>query len=48
VIGAAACHQGLQVGSSITEIPQVATRAVMQSLSIVVVANVLLTVVFAS
>ena len=48
VVAASACHQGLHVGSSITEIPQVTTRAVMQSLTIVVVANVLLTVVFAS
>lgn len=46
VVAATACYHGLQVGSSITEIPQVATRAVMQSLSLVVVVNVLLTVVF--
>jgi phospholipid/cholesterol/gamma-HCH transport system permease protein len=48
LVAAAACHHGLQVGTSITEIPQVTTRAVMQGLSLVVVANVLLTVIFAS
>ena len=48
VVAAAACYHGLRVGDSITEIPQVTTRAVMQSLSLVVVANVLLTVVFSS
>jgi phospholipid/cholesterol/gamma-HCH transport system permease protein len=48
VVAAAACYHGLRVENSITEIPQVTTRAVMQSLSLVVVANVLLTVVFAS
>jgi phospholipid/cholesterol/gamma-HCH transport system permease protein len=46
VVAATACYHGLRVGDSITEIPQVTTRAVMQSLSLVVVANVLLTVVF--
>jgi phospholipid/cholesterol/gamma-HCH transport system permease protein len=44
LVAGAACHQGLQAGSSITEIPQVTTRAVMQGLSLVVVANVLITV----
>ena len=48
VIAAAACFHGLQVGSSITEIPQVTTRAVMQGLSLVVLANVLLTVLFSA
>jgi len=48
VVAAAACFHGLQVGSSITEIPQVTTRAVMQGLSLVVVLNVLLTVVFSA
>jgi phospholipid/cholesterol/gamma-HCH transport system permease protein len=48
LVAAAACHQGLQAGSSITEIPQVTTRAVMQGLSLVVVANMLLTVLAAS
>lgn len=48
VVAATACYHGLRVGASITEIPQVTTRAVMQSLSLVVVANVLLTVVFAT
>jgi len=48
VVAAAACYHGLQVGSSITEIPQVTTRAVMQGLSLVVVINVLLTVVFSA
>ena len=48
VVAATACYHGLRVGGSITEIPQVTTRAVMQSLSIVVVANVVLTVVFTS
>ena len=47
LVAAAACNQGLQAGSSITEIPQVTTRAVMQALSLVVVANVLLTVLAA-
>lgn len=45
VIAATACFHGQQAGSSITEIPQVTTRAVMQSLSLVVVVDVLLTVV---
>jgi phospholipid/cholesterol/gamma-HCH transport system permease protein len=48
IVAATACHQGLQAGSSITEIPQVTTRAVMQGLSLVVVANVLVTVLTAS
>lgn len=48
VIAAAACFHGLQVGSSITEIPQVTTRAVMQGLSLVVMANVLLTLIFSA
>jgi len=48
VVAATACYHGLRVGASITEIPQVTTRAVMQSLSLVVVANVLLTVVLTS
>jgi phospholipid/cholesterol/gamma-HCH transport system permease protein len=48
VIAAGACFHGLQVGSSITEIPQVTTRAVMQGLSLVVVINVLLTLVFST
>jgi phospholipid/cholesterol/gamma-HCH transport system permease protein len=48
VVAAASCFHGLQVGSSITEIPQVTTRAVMQGLSLVVVINVLLTVAFST
>lgn len=48
VVSAAACHYGLQVGTSITEIPQVTTRAVMQGLWLVVVANVVLTVAFSA
>ncbi|HEY5997729.1 MAG TPA: ABC transporter permease [bacterium] len=48
VVAATACYHGLRVGASITEIPQVTTRAVMQSLTLVVVANVLLTVVLTS
>ncbi len=48
IVAAAACFHGLQVGSSITEIPQVTTRAVMQGFSLVVVANVLLTVIFSA
>jgi len=48
LVAAAACYHGLRVGTSITEIPQVATRAVMQGLSLVVVANVLLTVIFSA
>jgi phospholipid/cholesterol/gamma-HCH transport system permease protein len=48
VVAATACYHGLRVGASITEIPQVTTRAVMQSVTLVVVANVLLTVVFTS
>jgi len=48
VTAAAACYHGLQVDASITEIPQVSTRAVMQGLSLVVVANVLLTVIFSA
>lgn len=45
IIAASACWHGLQVRSSITEVPQATTRAVMQSLTLVVVADVLLTVV---
>lgn len=45
-VAATACYQGLRVGPSVTEIPQVGSRAVMQGLSLVVVVNVLLTVVF--
>ena len=48
LVAAAACFHGLRVGTSITEIPQVTTRAVMQGLSLVVVANVLLTVIFSA
>lgn len=48
LVAAAACYHGLRVGTSITEIPQVTTRAIMQGLTLVVVANVLLTVIFSA
>lgn len=48
VVASAACFHGLEVGTSITEIPQVTTRAVMQGLSLVVVVDVLLTVLYSA
>lgn len=44
VIAAAACYHGLRVGTSITEVPQAATRAVIEALSLVVVINGFITV----
>ena len=44
VIAAAACYHGLRVRTSITEVPQVATRAVIEALILVVVVNGLITV----
>ena len=44
IISSAACYHGTRAGNSITEVPQVTTRAVMQSLSVVVVVNGLITV----
>lgn len=44
VVSAAACFHGMRAGTSITEVPQVTTRAVMQSLSVVIVVNGLITV----
>lgn len=46
LVAGAACYHGLRVQASITEIPQVTTRAVMQSLLAVVLIDVLVTVVF--
>lgn len=42
---AACCRQGLQVGKSVTEIPQAATRGVMQSLFLVFMLDGILTLV---
>jgi phospholipid/cholesterol/gamma-HCH transport system permease protein len=44
VIAAAACYHGLRVGNSITEVPQAATRAVIEALILVVVINGFITV----
>jgi phospholipid/cholesterol/gamma-HCH transport system permease protein len=44
LISSAACYHGLRVRTSITEVPQVATRAVMEALILVVVVNVVITV----
>jgi phospholipid/cholesterol/gamma-HCH transport system permease protein len=44
LISSSACFHGLRVGPSVTEVPQAATRAVMQSLSLVVIVNSLVTV----
>lgn len=46
VIAAVGCNSGLKVGDSITQIPQAGTRAVMQSLIIVFVADVLISFIF--
>lgn len=45
LIAASACHHGVLVRSSITEVPQATTKAVMQSLFLTVLANVLVTVI---
>ncbi len=45
IISSAACFHGLRVRLSITEVPQVTTSAVMQSLTLVVLVNGLITVV---
>lgn len=44
VIGTVSCYHGLSVKQSITEIPQVTSRAVLQSLTMVFVLNVVITV----
>lgn len=44
IIAAAACYHGLRVGTSITEVPQVATRAVIDAMILVVLVNGLITV----
>ena len=44
VIAAAACYHGLRVRTSITEVPQAATRAVIEALILVVVINGVITV----
>jgi len=44
VIAAAACYHGLRVRTSITEVPQAATRAVIEALIFVVVINGFITV----
>ena len=44
VIAAAACYHGLRVRTSITEVPQAATRAVIEALILVVVVNGVITV----
>ena len=43
IVSASACYHGARVRSSITEVPQATTRAVMQSLTFVVLANGLVT-----
>lgn len=43
IIASVVCQQGLSVKSSITEIPQAATRAVMQSLFLVVIFDGIIT-----
>ncbi len=43
IVSASACYHGVQVRSSITEVPQVTTRAVMQSLTLVVLVNGIVT-----
>jgi phospholipid/cholesterol/gamma-HCH transport system permease protein len=43
VISAASCYHGMSVRSSITEVPQVTTRAVMQSLVLVVFMDAIIT-----
>jgi len=43
VIASVVCYQGLNVKASITEIPQAATRAVMQSLFIVIIFDGMIT-----
>jgi phospholipid/cholesterol/gamma-HCH transport system permease protein len=45
-IAAACCHQGLKVGRSVTQIPQAATKAVMQSLFLVFVLDGIVSVIF--
>lgn len=44
LIAATACHHGLRVRTSITEVPQAATRAVIEAVILVVVVNGLITV----
>jgi phospholipid/cholesterol/gamma-HCH transport system permease protein len=44
IISAVACTHGLMVRDSITEIPQAATRAVMQSLFLVIISDGIITV----
>ena len=43
IIAASACFNGLRVKASIIEVPQVTAAAVMQSLSLVIVADVVIT-----
>jgi phospholipid/cholesterol/gamma-HCH transport system permease protein len=43
IVSASACYHGAQVRASITEVPQATTRAVMQSLTLVVLVNGLVT-----
>jgi len=43
IVSASACYHGAQVRRSITEVPQVTTRAVMQSLTLVILTNGLVT-----
>lgn len=46
VIAAVGCSAGLRVGDSITEIPQAGTRSVINSMVIVFIADVLISLVF--
>lgn len=47
ITGSVACYQGLRVSTSITEIPQATSFAVMQSLTLVILADALITVLSA-
>lgn len=46
LISSSSCYHGLRVRGSITEVPQVTSYAVLQSLILIIVASVLVTVTF--
>jgi len=46
IIGFVSCHQGLQVAYSVTEIPQRTIKAVVHSLTLVIIFNILITTLF--
>jgi len=46
LIASSSCYHGLRVRSSITEVPQATTRAVMQSLVLVIIFDGIITVLF--